>query len=367
MPDQNSKFDAIAVALLDLAQPFPSRMLRGFSDLSRKDLHTLEGLWSEIDPKRKLSLFEDLESIAETDTLVNFDEFAKLGLADEDPAIRVMAIRLLWECEEPVLIPIFVEMLLTDGVEDVRAGATSALGKYVYLGELDSIADNLKISVVQNLLDVVSGDDLPLVRRNALESLGYSSHVKVPGLIRKALESEDSLWKQSALYAISRSADEQWSDTVLQYLAYPESEVKFEAVRAAGELELAEARDILLQILEENEDDLELRYASIWALSQIGGEGIKETFEEMIKKSDDEEEINWLEKGLENLDLGGDLDKMGLLNFDDSPASFDDESEDDSEDEDEDEYENEGEGFDELERDLEEIDELEEDGEEENY
>jgi len=364
MPDENLKFDSIIAALKDLTQPFPSRMLRSFSDLSRKDLRTLEGLWSEIDPIRKLSLFEDLESIAEKDTLVNFDEFAKLGLADEDPAIRVMAIRLLWECEEPILIPIFVEMLLSDGVEDVRAAAASALGKYVYLGELDSIADHLKISVVQNLLDVVSGDDLPLVRRNALESLGYSSNAKVPRLILQALESEDNLWKQSALCAISRSADEQWSDTVIHYLSNSESELKFEAVRAAGELELSEARDILLQILEENEDDLELRYASIWALSQIGGEGIKEIFEEMIKKSDDEEEINWLEKGLENLDLGGDLDKMGLFNFDGSPVTYDDDSEDDSEDE---EYEDEGEGFDDIERDLEEIDELDEDNEEENY
>jgi len=362
MSEQNSKFDSITVALMDLSQPFPSRMLRGFSDLSRKDLRTLEGLWPQIDLKRKLSLFEDLESIAETDTLVNFDEFAKLGLIDSDSAVRVMAIRLLWECEEASLIPVLVEMLLSDEVEDVRAAAASALGKYVYLGELDSIADTLKVSVVQNLLEVVAGDDLPLVRRNALESLGYSSHSKVPALIHKALESDDSLWTQSALYAISRSADEQWSDTVIRYLARPESEIKFEAVRAAGELELVDARDILLELLEENEDDLELRYAAIWALSQIGGEGIKEIFEEMLKKSDDEEEIGWLEKGLENLDLGGDLDKMGLLNFDGAPSSFVDESGDVNDEDDEDE----GEGFDELEMDIDEIDEFDED-EEENY
>ena len=364
MSDQTTKFDSIAVALIDLSQPFPPRMLRGFSDLSRMDLHTLEGLWPQIDPKRKLSLFEDLESIAEIDTLVNFDEFAKLGLTDPDSAVRVMAIRLLWECEEPSLISVIVEMLLSDGVEDVRAAAASALGKYVYLGELDSISDNLKISVVQNLLDVVAGDDLPLVRRNALESLGYSSHSKVPALIRKALESDDTLWTQSALYAISRSADEQWSDTVIRHLSHPESEIKFEAVRAAGELELVDARDILLQLLEEDEDDLELRYAAIWALSQIGGEGIKETFEEMLKKSDDEDEISWLEKGLENLDLGGDLDKLGLLNFDGAPSSFADESVDE---EDLDEDEDEGEGFDEVEMDIDEIDEFDEDNEEENY
>ena len=280
MTDQTQKFDKIAEALLDLNQPFPPRLLRSFSDLSHKDQRTLEQLWLQIDPKRKLSLFEDLENIAETDTLVNFGEFAKLGITDPDPAVRVMAIRLLWECEEASLIPLFTEMMESDSAEDVRAAAASALGKFVYLGELDSIPDNLKISLVANLLDVVKGEDLPLVRRNALESLGYSSNAKVPGLINTALDSEDSQWMTSALFAIGRSADEKWAETVLKFLERPENEIKFEAVRAAGELELDEARETLLEMLEEIEDDLELRYAIIWSLSQIGGEGIKETFEQ---------------------------------------------------------------------------------------
>jgi hypothetical protein len=351
MTDQIQKFDKVMEALLDPNQPFPARLLRSFSDLSHKDQHTLAQLWLDIEPKRKLSLFEDLENIAETDTLVNFDEFAKLGITDPDPAVRVMAIRLLWECEEAGLVPLFTEMMESDAAEDVRAAAASALGKFVYLGELDSLPDNLKISLVTNLLDVVNGEDMPLVRRNALESLGYSSNSKVPGLIHTALDSEDSQWMTSALFAIGRSADEQWAETVLKYLERPENEIKFEAVRAAGELELDEARDTLLKMLEEIEDDLELRYAVIWSLSQIGGEGIKETFEDMLKRSEDEEETVWLERALENIDIGGDIDQMEFLNFDGGANPLDeDEEESDLDDDD---------------LDLEEIEE-EEDGEDED-
>jgi hypothetical protein len=155
----------------------------------------------------------------------------------------------------------------------------------------------------------------------------------------------------SALFAIGRSADEQWAETVLKYLERPENEIKFEAVRAAGELELDEARDTLLKMLEEIEDDLELRYAVIWSLSQIGGEGIKETFEDMLKRSEDEEETVWLERALENIDIGGDIDQMEFLNFDGGANPLDeDEEESDLDDDD---------------LDLEEIEE-EEDGEDED-
>lgn len=342
MTDQIHKFDRTLQALLDNSQPFPANLLRSFSDLSSRDLRALEQEWSKVDDKRKVSLFEDLENIAESDTLVNFDEFAKIGLADPNPAVRVMAIRLLWECDETRLIPVYIELMLSDPGEDVRAAAASALGKFVYLGELESIADDLRISVVQNLLDVVKSEELPLVRRNALESLGYSSNTQVVSLIQNALTSDETQWLVSALFAIGRSADDQWSDTVIKYLGHSDSEVKFEAIRAAGELELDAARDNLLTYLDESDEDPELRYAAIWSLSQIGGEGIKEKFEELTERSEDEDELQWLERGLENLDLGGDLDKMELLNFDDDSAVDDEIDEDeDLEFEDLDEYEDE--------------------------
>lgn len=334
MSEQTHKFDEVVEALLDQNQPFPPLLLRNFSDLSPKDRRTLKQLWPEIEPRRKLSLFEDLENIAEKDTLVNFDEFARLGIPDVDPAIRVMAIRLLWECDEQALIPLFTDMMQSDTAEDVRAAAASALGKFVYLGELDSTPDSLKISLVQNLLDVVAGEDLPLVRRNALESLGYSGNPKVPGLLHNALESDDNQWVMSALFAISRSADEQWADIVLKYLERTETEILFEAVRAAGELELDDARNTLLELLEDANDDPELRYAVIWSLSQIGGEGIKDTFEDLLKKSTDDEETSWLERGLENLDIGGDIDKMDFLNLDGAPDPLDDDEDDEEFDED---------------------------------
>ncbi|MHC1741175.1 MAG: HEAT repeat domain-containing protein [Anaerolineaceae bacterium] len=319
-----TKFIPVLEALTNYDQPFPPRLLRDFSDLSLTHLNELKSIWSEIKRERKISLLEDLETIAESDTLVNFDELAKMTINDEDPAVKVLSIRLLWECEETRLIPILTELMLSDPAEDVRAAAASALGKFVLLGELDSIPDSLRISSVQNLIDVTVGEDLPMVRRRALESLGFSSNPKVSELINWASTQEVIQWLTSAIYAMARSADDRWSNPVLDYLSSPDSEVKFEAVRAAGELGLEESRDTLLEMLNETVDDKELRFAIIWSLSQIGGENVKKTFDDLAEKCSDEEESEWLEKALENLEVGGQLESMDLLEYRDEEGNLSD-------------------------------------------
>lgn len=328
MTDIKIKFDEVVSALLDTEHTFPSKYWRRFSDLSRSDLVSLIKIWPEIDRDRKVALFEDLEHVAESDTLVNFDEFAKVGLADPDPAVKVLAIRSLWENEDHHLVPILTDLMMGDPAEDVRAAAASALGKFVYLGELENIPESIRISNIQNLLDVVNGEDLPMVRRRALEALGFSSHPKIPEIIQKAISQDDSQWITSALYAIGRSADEQWSAHVMEHLNSPDNEIEFEAIRAAGELSVDEARDPLLDKLEETTDDAEKRYAIIWALSLIGGDGVKEKFEDLLEKSDDEEELEWLEKGLDNLELGNDLDNMGMMGFGNPKVSINDNEDD---------------------------------------
>ena len=336
MSENATKFTRVIETLSDYEQSFPARMLRSFSDLTPMNIRELKVVWPEIKRERKISLLEDLETIAESDTLVCFDELAKMALTDTDSAVRVLAIRLLWECEEARLVPIFTEMMLSDSAEDVRAAAASALGKFVLMGELESIPDALRISNTQNLLDVVSGEDLPMVRRRALESLGFSSHPKVPELILQAMNKTETQWLTSALYAMGRSADERWSSTILDHLDSSDSEVQFEAIRAAGDLELEDARDILIEKLEKITDDAELRYAIIWSLSQIGGDEVKKKFEDMLEKSTDDEESEWLEKAVDNLEVGAQLDGMEMLELDADREDLEEEEDDESDEEDED-------------------------------
>jgi HEAT repeat protein len=65
-------------------------------------------------------------------------------------------------------------------------------------------------------------------------------------------------------------------------LASPSPEIQFEAVRAAGELELVGLREEMLSLLQDGVEDEEVRLALIWALSQIGGDDVKERLEELL-------------------------------------------------------------------------------------
>lgn len=331
------KFSEIATALTDQDHPFPPRLLRGFSDLSPRDLKEFILLWKDVPVTRKQSILEDLEDITEKDTLVCFDEMAKVVVDDPDPRVRVLALRLLWECEDPRIVPGVIDLLLGDPDESVRSTAASLLGRFVYLGELDEIPDTFKISAVKNLLDVVSGEDLQVVRLRALESLGYSGHVRVPGLIKNAFESSDSQWVASALCAMGRSADEQWAELVLEKLDSDDSDILFEAVRAAGELELTGALDRLFAVVEERESEDDVRLAAIWSLSQIGGSEVKDKFKELLKDSESDEEVEWIEKALENMELSSSSDSFNFFNF--KPMDEEENEEDFDEDYEEDELE----------------------------
>ena len=95
MPDtiERPQFSESLEALADTNTPFPARYLRGFSDLSPRNLKDLSIVWQTLPEQRKVSFLEDLESVLDTDTLVNFDELARFSLKDTSPAIRILALR----------------------------------------------------------------------------------------------------------------------------------------------------------------------------------------------------------------------------------------------------------------------------------
>lgn len=312
--NETIQFSDALSALTDISAPYPVRFLRSYSDLSAKKLKDLKSIWPSVTLERKVNLLEDLEAVMEKDTLVNFDDLARTLLTDPEPAVRVPALRLLFECEQPAIIPDLMEIAVKDEDELARATSAALLGKFILLGELDSLKTGVKEIVTGLLVNIVLGKDTSTVKQRALESLGYSSHPDVPELIRNAFSSDDTRWVISALCAMGRSADDVWAPQVESMLTSPHPEVQFEAIRAAGELELSSAREQLLALLDEEIEDEEIRLALIWSLSQIGGSEVKEKMDELIDNAASEEEIEWIEKAMENLEISS-ISNMELLDF----------------------------------------------------
>jgi HEAT repeat protein len=312
---QNVDFQTVVQALLDDSRAFPPRYLHRFSDISPDDLKAVLQAWPQVSPRRKQSLLEDLEELADADTLLSFEDLARALLFDPVSTVRAQAILLLWECRDAKLAHIYIEMMNEDESQEVRAAAATALGQFVYLGEVEEIPGELHHEVENKLLAATKSAESALVRRRALESLGYSSREDVPGLIEAAYHEGHPDWLESALFAMGRSCDERWEKQVLSKLHDPNEDVRMEAIQAAGELELKSARAALLDLLEDEEDPGGRR-PIVWSLSKIGGEGVRSRLEELLDAEEDDDEQEFLEEALDSLSFTEDISPFGLLDLD---------------------------------------------------
>lgn len=325
-------FEEIKIALLDREKPFPATAIYFFSDISPEDLDRLQDVWPKVWTERRRGLLEDMEEMAEADTLLFFDPVAIMCLSDKDPVARATAIRLLWQSQKEKLVPLFLKMLKEDPEAIVRAAAATGLGMFVYLGELDEIKKSTYHNLVDRLIETHLSSDETLVRRRALEALGYSSHPDVSGFIQRAYDTNDEEWLQSALFAMGRSCDQSWVDNILTMMDHPDNLVRYEAVRAAGELEAKDAREMLFDLLEEGTDDNDLYFAAIWSLTKIGGEGVRQLIEMNLEETDDLDEITFLEEALENLEFTEQVNLFDMMYIEeDDPENWLDD-EDDEED-----------------------------------
>ena len=336
--DASDSIQNLINALMDLDHQFPSRLLYQFSDLSSSEQKTLASCWSNVPLKRRQAFLQDLVSLAENDPVLMYEEVARIALDDEDSDVCISAIDLLFGSEDRHLIPVYLG-LLADQTRSkaVRAAVANALGPYVYLGEIEKIKPEILHEIEDTLLHTYYEDKSDLVKRRALEALGYSSREEVPALLRTAAAMRDDLWLESAMFAMGRSTDEQWEGSVLENLEHENLAVRIQAVHAAGELALKKARRNLLRAIDMVDDD-DLRHEIIWALAQIGGEGVERKFDALLASAEDDEEAAFLEEAMEMLNFTEGSDDMELLSVPWDQTKVAEEDEENKFEEDEDEF-----------------------------
>lgn len=306
-------------SLLDLETPLNARVLYRLSDLEPDELEQLRSVWAELPLWRRKALMEDVEELGSSDFLLDFTALGQMTLEDSDPAVRLLAVRTLWEYEETGLISVFLELIQKEKDCDVRAAAATALSRFIYAGEIDEIPPARLRAIEETLLKLTREDETDQVRRLALESLGFSSREEVAPLIEEAFLSSDKHWKASALLAMGRSANQAWKPSVMSMLTSSIPILRAEAARAAGELEIRESVPFLLELLDDPDEDA--RLASIWSLSQIGGEDVREVLEGLYEESDDESELDFIESALDNLAFTEGVKFMPFFDFPDEVQS----------------------------------------------
>lgn len=263
-------FDEVIAALLDEDTPLKARFLYRLSDLTSEDLSLLKAGWPRLPVWRRRALLEDLEELGNADDLLSFEGIGRHAISDEDARVRQLGVRLLWEFDTQDLIPLFLKLLATDPEAEVRAAAATALGQFVYLGEIDRLQPEKMTEIENNLLEAIRRDSSTEVQLRALESIGYSTREEVSPLIERTFSAGDQEGMASALIAMGRSMDERWEPDIMEMLEHQVATIRAEAARAAGEMELSDAVKSLVNMTRDSDEDV--RFAAIWSLSQIGGD-----------------------------------------------------------------------------------------------
>lgn len=262
--------EEVAGALRNISDKTLSTTLYyGLSGRSRSELEELKPVWMGLETPSRVQLLEALAEASESNFDLDYRELGILALQDPVPEIRKAAIELLWADETDEVFARLLDMIQTDDSAVIRARLLIEIGRFLTLGEYETIPQSLAQDAQEIVLAIyqTEAEDV-MVRRRAVEALASSSHDSVPAIIEEAYYSGEPALRTGALFAMGRTCDSQWRDIVLQELSNSDDEARYEAVKAAGELELDDAVPALANIA--LEDDNDIQFMAIWSLGEIG-------------------------------------------------------------------------------------------------
>lgn len=321
----------------------PAGAVYGLSDLVDESVAALKQAWPEIPVEQRRRTVRLLAEISETNFDLDFEALSYLAFEDPDPEVRAEAVGMTWYVDSERMYHRLMK-LVKDETPVVRAAAVEGLGRYIRDGELEEfdarLAEQAQRLVLARYDDLREDDE---VRRRALEAISFCGNPRVPDMIYEAYYSDDLPMKVSALFAMGSSCDARWKDIVLKELNNREPEIRFEAVRAAGQLELTAAVRRLIELA--YEDDYEIRLMSVWAMGEIGSKEAREALAGIMELADQNEDDELAEAAEEALgmaslvgehffpmfNLEDDLDDVDDFDYvlDEDDDDFDDYDEDD--------------------------------------
>lgn len=244
--------------------------LADLSQMTSADLALLKQVWLNIEADRRRQIVSRLSELAKDNVELNFNLIFKYCLRDPDVKVKSQAIEGLVENEDPALIRTFIGLLERDPSEEVQAAVAVSLGKFSLLVELEDIDPHYRETLSQTLLAITGDKHRSVeVRRRALEAVAPLNLPSVREAIRKAYESRDERLVVSAVYSMGKTCDDIWLVILYKELHNPDSEIRYEAAGACGEIGNEDSVPHLVEII--HDPDIEVRLAVIQSLGEIGG------------------------------------------------------------------------------------------------
>jgi HEAT repeat protein len=281
-PDLNTTLEALRAGE---EGKLSATIFYGLSGLSSAELQTFLPVWEALSAGYRRKVMRRMVEIAEANFELDYRALGTLMLNDPDPGVREAAIELLWEDQSLGLMNRLIELAQWDEVRQVRAAALSALGRFILAGELGELPEAQVARAQEVAVTLLTEEEDVDVRRRALEAISNSSHEIVEEAIREAYNSHEHRMRVSALFAMGRSCDEQWDSIVLRELDSDDPEMRYEAARAAGELEIVAAVPRLVSLA--SGSDREIKETAIWSLGEIGGSDAVRALSLLARKAEE--------------------------------------------------------------------------------
>lgn len=300
-----ASIDSIIQSINETEKPLTASAIYGLSDLSESNAQRLGEAWTSIPVERRRSLVQRIVETTETNFEMDFGSVIKLALTDSDDEIRESAVEATWIDESPDMMNQLIALATGDPAAKVRAAAASGLGRFILQGELGEFDEELARRAENIALKLHNDPNENLdVRRRALEAISNCGREGVNDMIKAAYHDSNIRMRVSAVFAMGRSCNKQWEPVVLSELESDIPELRFEAARTAGELELLEAVPFLGEMLED--EDRELVEMAVWALGEIANDEAQHLLEEVMERADmdgDEALMEAVEEALESASL----------------------------------------------------------------
>ena len=270
MTNRRPKSRDLTRILQQLAGPeLPPGVVHKLSNLLADEFASFAQAWPSLSAERRQAIMSQMVEVSEADIEVDFTRMFTLGLNDPEPQVRALSIEGLWENEDPKLIRPLIRLLHNDPSAIVRETAAISLGRFALLAELGKLQPRFAALIWDALWSTIYAPQEELdVRRRAVESIAYFGRQEALSVIEQAYRHEDPRMRASAVYAMGRSADDRWENIVLDELDSDDDEMRYEAVRTCGALQLDSSVMQLSKLVADV--DPEVKQMAAWALGQIG-------------------------------------------------------------------------------------------------
>lgn len=279
-----------------------------FSGLTADGAADLEAGWPMLEAGRRQEVVRKIIELADDNITLDFTPVFKACLGDEDAAVRELGCKGLWETEDRSSIRPLIDLIENDPSNKVRASAAGSLKSLAAMARDGNLPHRDVERMRRALLNAASESEEDVeVRRRAVEAAAVFNTPETNAAVREAYCSDNPLLVQSAVYGMGQSSNAEWLPTVIEETSHPAAAIRYEAATACGLLGDEAVAPHLVRLLDD--DDFEVRLASIESLGLIGGQLAKRALELQLAGGDEDIE-------------GAARDALASIEFDDDPLGF---------------------------------------------